>query len=144
MAIMMPERLRSVKDIVLNFTMFPGLLGAQSVDGVYWTLQVEMIFYLLLSAISIGKSGRWRNVGVGCWICAATVAFLCKRVGIDPLPIKFIGLITLATSRFEFLAAGVLLALLEKEQRQCPVIYLGLIGCSIIAYWDMGWIHGVL
>lgn len=144
MAIIMPERLRSVKDIALNFTMFPGLLGAQSVDGVYWTLQVEMIFYLLVSIISCRNSERWRNIGVGCWICAATVAFLCKRVGINPLPIKFIGLITLSTSRFEFLAAGVLLALLEKERRQRLGIYLGLIACSIIAYWDMGWIHGVL
>lgn len=144
MAIMMPERLRSVKDIAFNFTMFPGLLGAQRVDGVYWTLQVEMIFYLLVSVITVRKSERWRNIGVGCWIGAATVAFLCKRVGINPFPIKLIGLIALSTSRFEFLAAGVLLALLEKEQRQRSAIYLGLIICSIVAYWDMGWIHGVL
>lgn len=145
MAILMPERLRSGKDILLNFTMFPSLLGAQSVDGVYWTLQVEMIFYLLVSIISIETFRRWRNVGVGCWICAATAVFLCRRLGINTIPIKLIELITLSNKRFAFLAGGVLLALLEKERHQRPIlIYLGLIICMIIAYMSLGWIYGVL
>jgi peptidoglycan/LPS O-acetylase OafA/YrhL len=43
-------------DILLNFTMLPGLFGANPVDGVYWTLQYEIIFYgIILIFISLKK-----------------------------------------------------------------------------------------
>ena len=145
MALLMPERLRSGRDILLNFTMFPGLLGAQSVDGVYWTLQVEMIFYLLVSVISISSSEQRRKIGVAFWIAAGAAAFFCRKAGIDSLLVKLMGLVTLADHRFEFLAGGALLALLERDEHSHPFpIYAGLILCGIIAYMDMGWIHGVL
>jgi peptidoglycan/LPS O-acetylase OafA/YrhL len=35
-------------DLLLNLTMLPGYLGAEPVDRVYWTLAVEIKFYVLL------------------------------------------------------------------------------------------------
>jgi peptidoglycan/LPS O-acetylase OafA/YrhL len=35
-------------DFLFNFTMFQGFLGFQNVDGVYWTLRVELSFYALI------------------------------------------------------------------------------------------------
>jgi len=44
-----PERLRSLWAIVANFTMLPGyIVGDQFVDGVYWTLAIELKFYFLI------------------------------------------------------------------------------------------------
>lgn len=37
--------------IVLNLTMLHGFAGVASVDGVYWTLGVELCFYLVMAAI---------------------------------------------------------------------------------------------
>jgi peptidoglycan/LPS O-acetylase OafA/YrhL len=37
--------------ILANFTMIPRLLGFQYVDGVYWTLQVELFFYFIIGAL---------------------------------------------------------------------------------------------
>jgi peptidoglycan/LPS O-acetylase OafA/YrhL len=34
--------------VALNLMMFHGLFGVASVDGVYWTLEVELLFYLLM------------------------------------------------------------------------------------------------
>jgi peptidoglycan/LPS O-acetylase OafA/YrhL len=34
--------------VALNLMMFHGLFGVPSVDGVYWTLEVELLFYLLM------------------------------------------------------------------------------------------------
>ena len=43
-----PERLPSPRTIVANLSMLPGYFGAGYVDGVYWTLAVELKFYLLV------------------------------------------------------------------------------------------------
>ena len=145
MALLMPERLRSVKDILLNLTMFPSKLGAQSVDGVYWTLEVELLFYIWVSLIALPKSQRWQKIALGSWILVATSCFILRRVGIESLPVKLTGFVTLANSRFEFLAAGSLLALLPQKQGMGSIpVWMGMLLCGIIAFLDMGWSHGVL
>ncbi len=39
----------SPKDWLANFTMFPEVLKAASVDGAYWSLQIELVFYLYIA-----------------------------------------------------------------------------------------------
>jgi peptidoglycan/LPS O-acetylase OafA/YrhL len=41
----LPGKLVEVKTAVANLLMFHGLLGVPNVDGVYWTLEVELLFY---------------------------------------------------------------------------------------------------
>lgn len=41
----LPGREVGGPDLVLNLTMVPRLLGAETVDGAYWTLGVELLFY---------------------------------------------------------------------------------------------------
>lgn len=35
------------REVMLNFTMIPTALGAQPAEGLYWTLQIELSFYVL-------------------------------------------------------------------------------------------------
>ena len=56
--LLFPQALVSIKDMLLNLTMIPGILGAKPVDGAYWTLQYEIIF-----CISIGII-KWFNTKV--------------------------------------------------------------------------------
>ncbi|MBO0340535.1 acyltransferase family protein [Flagellimonas profundi] len=46
-----PERLLSTKEILLNLTMFHGFFGIPHVDGVYWSLIIELKFYILIGVI---------------------------------------------------------------------------------------------
>lgn len=39
-----PQALVSIRDIVINFTMFPTFFGAKQVDGAYWTMAIELLF----------------------------------------------------------------------------------------------------
>lgn len=62
------------KDILLNLTMLPGLLGAKPVDGVYWTLQYEIIFYAFTVFLLFIPKLKWKK-GIFCvWILGA-IAF---------------------------------------------------------------------
>lgn len=51
-----PHELKvTIKDFIINFTMLPKLFNAQSVDGVYWTLTVEMFFYVVVLFLLLTK-----------------------------------------------------------------------------------------
>lgn len=46
----------SLSDAMINFTMFQGFIpGVDNVDGVYWTLRVEMTFYILMGILLFMK-----------------------------------------------------------------------------------------
>ncbi len=42
---------RGIKELLANLTMFHPAMGLRHIDGVYWTLWVEMRFYLLILAL---------------------------------------------------------------------------------------------
>jgi peptidoglycan/LPS O-acetylase OafA/YrhL len=44
----LPEREASLYDAILNLTMWQQFIGVKNVDGVYWTLQVELSFYVIM------------------------------------------------------------------------------------------------
>jgi len=46
----LPELSVSIKDFFLNLTMIPMYLGAESVDGAYWTMSCELAFYFFICA----------------------------------------------------------------------------------------------
>lgn len=49
----------SAKQVLLNITMIPTILGQRPIDGVYWTLQIEIMFYLGVAVLML-----CRNVNV--------------------------------------------------------------------------------
>lgn len=49
-----------VREIAVNFSMVQGFLKVPSVDGVYWTLQVELAFYAM--ALAVFYTGLLRHV----------------------------------------------------------------------------------
>ncbi|MDH5598939.1 MAG: acyltransferase [Cyclobacteriaceae bacterium] len=54
-------RNRTLDELIINFTMIPELLGARPSIGVYWTLQIELIFYFFVLIIfTIGKLDKIR------------------------------------------------------------------------------------
>ncbi|MFJ3218149.1 acyltransferase family protein [Kitasatospora sp. NPDC086801] len=70
-----PEHALSLSEILANLTMFQEPSGAKSVDGSYWTLWVEMRFYLLF-ALVVWRGVNYRSVVSFCiiWAAAAVTA----------------------------------------------------------------------
>jgi len=55
----LPDRLVDLGAAIGNLTMLQGLLHIPHVDGVYWTLEVELLFYVgMLSLYRLGGLGR--------------------------------------------------------------------------------------
>jgi len=51
----------TLKDVVLNFTMFQSAFGAENVLDPYWTLFIELIFYIFCVVAFVVKLGRPRQ-----------------------------------------------------------------------------------
>lgn len=61
----------SPRDALVNLTMVPNMLGAESVDGAYWSLQAELCFYAV--ALGLWLAGAWRRplVVLAAWLALA-------------------------------------------------------------------------
>ena len=58
-------------DVLLHSTMLQRMLGAEDLDGSYWTLRVELFFYAqMLIWFVLGQLGRVRWI-VGLWLALA-------------------------------------------------------------------------
>lgn len=63
----LPNREYSLATTLANFLMFHGLLGVAHVDGVYWTLEIELLFYcgaLLLYGVGWLQRIHWVIYGL--------------------------------------------------------------------------------
>ena len=66
----------TLKQVLVNFTMFQSFFGVNNVDGVYWTLAYELIFYLIVSLVLLVFDQKklsvffkiWPFIIAGCYL----------------------------------------------------------------------------
>lgn len=68
LALGLPGREVDIGDTLINFTMIPRLLGADYVDGVYWSLEVEVLFYLGAALMFYMAPSRWGTPYMLTWV----------------------------------------------------------------------------
>lgn len=77
-----PERQHTLTTIAANLTMVPSWLGVAAVDGVYWTLAVELVFYAWMAILAatglLANPSRRARVTLG-WVTAAVAVGLVAR-----------------------------------------------------------------
>jgi len=86
----------SLIDILKNMTMLSGYMDTEYVDGVYWTLQVELKFYFIVLLLIIARQIKnieawlvlWLAVSYGCYFGYAPGVF--KSLIIYPFSAYFI------------------------------------------------------
>lgn len=66
-AISYPTVARTPQEVLVNLTMIPQLLGVPYVDGVYWTLQVEWVFYFV-TAVTILFPNKGKKTVLISWL----------------------------------------------------------------------------
>lgn len=136
MFFLMPERVPSIKQFIVNLTMIPSLFGVSAVDGVYWTLIKEIMFYIgfaFVIKIGVVKKNQWIWFWIGLTTFCAIIAYG---------PINFMGSGKLAQLiipdyAFTFLA-GIAIFYLRKvnnaKERISIYIFIGLcvVNCACL------------
>lgn len=136
MFFLMPERVPSIKQFIVNLTMIPSLFGVSAVDGVYWTLIKEIMFYIgfaFVIKIGVVKKNQWIWFWIGLTTFCAIIAYG---------PINFMGSGKLAQLiipdyAFTFLA-GIAIFYLRKvnnaKERISLYIFIGLcvVNCACL------------
>jgi peptidoglycan/LPS O-acetylase OafA/YrhL len=77
-----PPSLPNYRQILANASMMPELFGYGGLDGSYWTLLYEIVFYALAATVCIGLG--WREPELPCagWLAVALVVRLTGQHGI--------------------------------------------------------------
>lgn len=114
-------------DILADLTMLQEPLGARDIDGVYWSLWVELRFYLLFLVVAaVGLTYR-RVVGFCVvWLLAATLAPASGSRLID---------LTVVPEYAPFFVGGVVIYLIHRFGARRPVLWL-LLGTSWLLAQD--------
>ncbi|MET0507584.1 MAG: acyltransferase family protein [Burkholderiaceae bacterium] len=72
--------------ILVNLTMIQELLGVPSLDGVYWSLQAELLFYLMMLCLWIVGGTRHPATLVVVWIGLSLAEQLARLSGLRGAP----------------------------------------------------------
>ncbi|MBM7424645.1 acyltransferase family protein [Spongiibacter marinus] len=135
----------SVSIVFANFTMLQQFVGVKNIIGVYWTLQVEIIFYVLCVMLFLLGKLNDRCFSFYCSIAALVVAILMSYLR-GALEVKLPVAVPLALSVMFFGGLWRELTLnKDSEAGQFCIIYLifffvSMPIISVFAYnLDMGW-----
>lgn len=61
-------------DFIVNFTMLPALFGRKPVDGVYWTLQYEFLYSIVITILLSVRKRNCINVFLFIWVLASIIS----------------------------------------------------------------------
>ncbi|MFF2051386.1 acyltransferase family protein [Leifsonia sp. NPDC058194] len=66
--------IHGVKQILANVTMFAPLLGYENLEGVYWTLQMELLFYIMVAVFVLAGKRSWLDLFFPIWAIGMLVS----------------------------------------------------------------------
>ncbi|MDN3697723.1 acyltransferase [Vibrio cortegadensis] len=111
---------------LLNFTMTQTLWGYSHVDGVYWTLLVEMKFYFFIFCFLF--------FGLKKYLINFTLLWPLLMGGLVLIKIESVPMMS---SYYSFFSAGMLFSLL-KERKTLPVLFSLVIAYVLCLYTSIG------
>lgn len=102
----MPQQKLAGWDLALNMTMIQQILGHEHLDGSYWTLQIELFFYIqMLFWFSTRQLHRIRWI-IGAWLLASLASGLFEKATGHPFSYSVRELLILR--HIPFFAIGIL------------------------------------
>ena len=115
-----------------NMTMFQHYMGVANLDGTYWTLIVEMAFYLTM--LVIYHFGQLKHVEIiGCIITGVALVATTLLKNISPVTYKKIDFLYPLLNHFPLFFAGILFYLI-KNDRSTLIRWIICVLCFIISF----------
>lgn len=118
----------SISDALLNLLMVHEYLGVSHVDGVYWTLTVEVTFYFWIFLICF--LGQKDNAEV--WLVISLVVFAIEFLSVGEIP--YLSRLMISDYIAYFISGICLYKLLHREYviRSLSILFLCLIICGYV------------
>ena len=124
------------KDILCNLTMLPSFLGAKPVDGVYWTLQYEIVFYAITACLLFVRHAKWKK---GCFITWVVGSMVFYFVGWDADGLVFSAVrLLLIPNYVQTFVLGICLKEISDKKADWAT-YLLISVCFINHFLYLGW-----
>jgi len=128
-------------EALVNLTMVQALLGAEHIDGAYWSLQAELIFYG--NMLVLYRLGAFRRTAatVVCWLVLACGVHFTQGFFVAAWPLGAALLSKLATiASLKFIplfGIGVLLYEATIAGKFSRWSWSGLVGCLVaVGFWE--------
>jgi peptidoglycan/LPS O-acetylase OafA/YrhL len=115
-----------VSDYLINMTMLEGFLVHPLVDAVYWTLQVELIFYGVVWLVLLTGQMKRITVVLWAWLGVAALTTAVQVAGHD-VPNRMV----VATGYAAYFVVGATVALYRRGDRGRPVVSLLVSSCLL-------------
>jgi peptidoglycan/LPS O-acetylase OafA/YrhL len=119
------DRAVNLSELAMNFTMLQGFFNIKPVDGVYWTLTLELAFYLSIVTICLLRLINYAQIIFILWIAFTLfIKFYSYKFALPDFAYKLF-----IYHYIEFFSAGIVLFKL-KQNNQSPITHL--LSCTII------------
>ncbi len=137
----LPGQEVTTRDALINLTMMSDFFGAREVDGSYWTLEIELFFYMqMIFWYVVGGFARVR-VMIVCWLLVAFAYGIEARLGVQ----LSYTLRELLIARFiPFFAAGVLLYRVYYGRDKAWVSAAFLAACVLSVWTLWSWVEATV
>ncbi len=134
----------TAKEILGNVTMVPRLIGVRSIDGAYWSLSVEMLFYLLIAVVIL----RWKSISrapmesvILVWLVFSVSVILAEYLRGGAMLHALA--VFAAAEHAPLFCAGMLLFRSDGSPRS-PLLWACLAAASLNAFLTTGWSAGIV
>ena len=135
MGLFLPENLRDIKTILINLTMLQNFVGVTNVDGVYWTLSFELIFYFYVAVLLLIKNRSLkliRNIAF-VWVGISYIYLAFETIGVSNIAMKTVRLVMIPYFCAPF-AGGVFLAVVAKNRKRDYFSYGGGLATIVLSF----------
>ena len=119
-------------DLLVNFSMIPAVFGFEPVDGVYWTLQYELFFYVVISILLLIKNRKLIIASLVSWLLLSVVFYFLQNdinIHISKV-IRVFGIIDYAAAFILGLAMG-----LFRHKYISNYLYVTIILISFVSFF---------
>lgn len=120
-----------------NLTVFQSFLGMKSVDGAYWTLSVELIFYIIFSFLILFGLVKWNDIMCFIWMAIIVIySILDVCFKIPHIVSVVMNSIVLSNYAHMFIAGISLCRILNLTNREKQILnYMNLCVCLIYHFY---------
>ena len=138
----LPGREVGLKSALMNVTMIPYFLGFKFIDPVYWSLEVEFFFYLVMGLI-VGSGLRRYLVAILTTLVIVNIGLLCLPGPVTDLPRLVKALRLLLSMRYlNLFLFGVVCYEMTRAKRSWQFPVLGV--CLLTPLLEHGILHFVI